>query len=231
MAGQIEETILSGRFPPGEKLPPEREMIHQFEVSRRTLREALRVLEQKGLLEIKTGAKGGAFVKKITSRQMREGLAILIRSGGVSLKELSEFRHDIEGIVAHRAAQRATKEDLDELNGLISQGKAVLQQRVFDWKGFLDIDRKVHLALARIARNIMHESIMKTIHDNIQRYYENYLPKTKGVSQQNYQELADIVKAVETGDPQSAQRLAEDHVARGNHYMEMAMKKDKSPAG
>ncbi|MCP4669772.1 MAG: FadR family transcriptional regulator, partial [Desulfobacula sp.] len=94
---QIQNAILNGELAPGSKLPPERALKDMFDTSRGTLREALRVLEQKGLIEIKLGVAGGAIVKRIDTEPIAESLALLIRSGKVSLKHLSEFRILIEG--------------------------------------------------------------------------------------------------------------------------------------
>ncbi|MBW2633924.1 MAG: FadR family transcriptional regulator [Deltaproteobacteria bacterium] len=77
---QLEETILSGRLTPGDKLPPERELIESLGTSRRTLREAFRVLEQKGLLEIKIGSKGGTFVADRIQERLSETLGMLMRT-------------------------------------------------------------------------------------------------------------------------------------------------------
>jgi len=76
---QIQEAILQGKLKAGDKLPPERELKEMFKTSRGTLREALRVLEQKGLIRIKTGVNGGAIVKPLTTHQVSESLALLIR--------------------------------------------------------------------------------------------------------------------------------------------------------
>jgi len=107
VAEQIQDAILSGKFKPGERLLSERNLIKEFDISRRTLREALRVLEHKGLIEIKTGMKGGAVVRQLNTEQMSESLAMLIRSGKASLPNLTEFRWDLEGVVASRAAAKA----------------------------------------------------------------------------------------------------------------------------
>jgi len=79
MVEQIQEAILQGTLNPGDKLPPERELKEVFEASRGTLREALRILEQKGLITIKTGVAGGAVVNALTTDQVSESLDLLIR--------------------------------------------------------------------------------------------------------------------------------------------------------
>jgi len=220
VADQIEEAIVSGLLKAGEKLPPERELVGRFDVSRRTLREALRIVEQKGLIEIKVGSRGGAFVKDLTTAPISESLALLIRSKKISLRELAEFRLDIESLVAGRAARRATSEDVDSLKDLLVEGESLLASNRFNWRAFMEVDQQLHLTLARIARNSIHEFILKTIHENINRYYESYLPKDKKVWKQSYLEMRPLVKAVEDGDIKKAFSLAQEHVKRGDRLME-----------
>ena len=95
---QIQEAILSGKFQTGDMLPSEREMREIFQVSRGTLREALRVLEQKGLIEIRLGVSGGAMVKAAMAETLTESLGLMLRLRKISLDHLHEFREDIEEI-------------------------------------------------------------------------------------------------------------------------------------
>ncbi len=97
---QIEEAIFLGNLKPGEKLYPERDLRDIFGVSRGTLREALRVLEQKNLIEIKLGPGGGAFIKRLDSKVKSDGLDLLIRHGKISFEDIIEFRESIDGEVA-----------------------------------------------------------------------------------------------------------------------------------
>jgi len=219
VADQIEEGIVSGLLKPGEKLPAERELVGQFDISRRTLREALRILEQKGLIEIKIGSRGGTFVRDLTTDPISDSLALLIRSKKISLRELAEFRLDIESLVARRAAQQATRQDVDSLKDLLVEGESILASNQFNWKAFMEVDQRLHLALAQIARNSIHEFILKTVHDNINRYYESYLPKDKEIWKQSYLEMRPLVKAVEEGDAEKAFFLAQEHVKRGDRLM------------
>ncbi len=105
---QVQVAILDGRIGAGERLPAERELCEMFQTSRGTLREALRILEQKSLIEIRLGVNGGAYVKDANAELMAENLAMLIRSQTISLSHLAEFREGVEGSVAGLAAQRAS---------------------------------------------------------------------------------------------------------------------------
>lgn len=131
---QIQDAILTRELPPGSKLPAERELKEMFNTSRGTLREALRVLEQKGLIEIKLGVNGGAIVKQIDTDPLMESLALLIQSGNVSLTHLSEFRIKIEGSLMELATKRATLKDIEELERM--QARARHCYEIQDWENF-----------------------------------------------------------------------------------------------
>jgi GntR family transcriptional repressor for pyruvate dehydrogenase complex len=110
VADQIQAAILDGSLKPGDKLPAEMKLKDMFDTSRGTLREALRVLEQKGLIDIKTGVGGGAVIKAIDTQKITEHLDFLIQYQKVTLDHLSEFRYEVEGTIASLAAERATPE-------------------------------------------------------------------------------------------------------------------------
>lgn len=217
---QIQEAILRGRLKAGNKLPAERELKEIFKTSRGTLREALRVLEQKGLIEIKTGVSGGAVVKALTTHQVSESLDLLIRYQKVSLRHLAEFREGAEGVVAGLAAQRAKKEDIKYLRSLLAEAGTNLEKGISHWDAFIRVDNRLHMALAHIAGNPVYESIFQTVYDNIHRYYDRYLPREEKLLRENYQDLCDIVKAVEEGESTKAGLLVQDHVNRFNRVME-----------
>jgi DNA-binding FadR family transcriptional regulator len=116
---QIQESIFQGRLKEGDKLPGERKLREIFKISRGTLREALRALEQKGLITIKTGVRGGAFICPVDNKLMSESLDLLLRDQKITLKELAEFREAVEGLIAAKAAQKAKKVDLRQLNNIL----------------------------------------------------------------------------------------------------------------
>ncbi|MDO8944550.1 MAG: GntR family transcriptional regulator, partial [Desulfobacterales bacterium] len=121
VVAQIEDAILAGRVKTGDMLPSERDLKDMFRISRGTLREALRVLEQKGLIEIKLGVGGGSLVKTVDGGQVSESLGLLIRSQKVSLNQLAEFREGVEGTVAALAAERRSPADVERLRGLLDR--------------------------------------------------------------------------------------------------------------
>lgn len=217
---QIQEAILEGTLKVGEQLPPERRLIEMFGISRGTLREALRVLQQKGMIEIKTGVSGGSIIRGVTAEIFSENLALLIRYQKVSLQELAEFREGIEGTVAALAAERATAEDVATLKALYKESAVAFAAGPKEWDTAIRCDEQIHLALARIAGNSLFITVLKTVYLNIHTYYESYLPMQESVLAENINDLKVIIEAVEAKDPAKAQDRARQHVRKFSAYME-----------
>jgi len=126
---QLEFLILEGTLRPGEKLPPERELAKQFDVSRPSLREAIQRLEAKGLLLRRQG--GGTFVQNSLWQSFSDPLVELLSDHPESQFDLLETRHALEGIAAYYAALRSTDEDrvrIRELHQAIE--RAQLRRRI-----------------------------------------------------------------------------------------------------
>jgi DNA-binding FadR family transcriptional regulator len=141
---QVEAAILQGNLTAGDRLPPERELQEMLEVSRNTLRESLRVLEQKGLIEIRQGNRGGIFVKELNADSMAESLGLFVQSQRITMEQISEFRQDLEGLVSRRAALQA-----DSKNGRSASG-AGQRPRTYPTRPvprtFMQADKEIHLA-------------------------------------------------------------------------------------
>lgn len=214
---QIQDAILSRKLEPGTKLPAERELKDMFNTSRGTLREALRVLEQKGLIEIKLGVAGGAIVKQIDADPVMQSLALLIRSGDVSLDHLAEFRIKIEGSIVELAAQRATPEDIQTMENLFEKAKNCFEQG--DWENFLKTDETMHAYIGTMSRNPVFQFLQQSIHENIHNYYEYYLPMNRERTLENLNDFEKIIAAIKAGDGPAASTLIMDHVERFNRKM------------
>lgn len=118
---QLKAAILSGRIRPGDKLPSEKEIAEQCQSSRGPVREAIRSLEQAGLLVVRRGFRGGTFVSDGDFRRASDSLSMLSRLGKVSIHHLTEARLILEPRVAALAAARITEEELVQLNRYISK--------------------------------------------------------------------------------------------------------------
>jgi len=225
VVNQIQEAIISGRLKAGDQLPPERELKEMLQTSRSTLREALRVLEHKGLIEIKLGVGGGARVKAVSADRITESLDLLIRFQKVSLNHLAEFREGVEGDVVALAAERAKPTDIETLNRLLARAEKCVNAGVCQLGDFLQADKALHLSFARISGNPIYISVLTMVHENIHRYYERFLAMKDREMKENYQDLANIVQAVKGGQADKARQLAQGHVRRFNRYMKNRAKR------
>ena len=165
----MEDAILSGNLKPGEKLPSERELVDVFATSRRTLREAFRVLEQKGLIGIKVGSKGGTFVANQVGEKLVETLSLFVRSECISGRDLAEFRALTEGTVVELVARRATKDGVDRIAESVSVIEEMLDEEAIDKQMFVEKEMALHQLLADICGNAMYAPIAKTIYDLLLR--------------------------------------------------------------
>lgn len=219
VVNQIQEAILRRDLRPGDTLPPEREMKEVFGTSRGTLREALRVLEQKGLIEIRLGAGGGAVVQDSPAAPFSDSLDLLIRFQKISLVHLAEFREGVEGTVAGLAAEKAKPEDLETLSTLLAEAEALKAEGPAAWDRFLEVDKAIHQTLARATGNPLYILVHQMVHENIHRYYEDYLAVDDERMVRNAEDLSAIVAAVREGRVEAARAAARDHVRRFSAYM------------
>lgn len=212
VAEQIEKAILSGRFKIGAKLPPERDIIGLFDISRRTLREALRILEQKGLIQVKLGAHGGAFVVDKVHQRIAESIDLMICQKKISVQDLTEYRSHAEGHVAELATKRASKEDLKKLEYLFLKSKPLLDQDELDYDKILELEHELHLELARISGNALCEIILKTVHTALVfPSYKNDLVDKKYVTRA-FKDWEEILKAINEKRAGDARLLLIEHV-------------------
>jgi GntR family transcriptional regulator, transcriptional repressor for pyruvate dehydrogenase complex len=220
---QVEDAILQGNLAVGDRLPSERELQSTLAVSRNTLRESLRVLEQKGLVEIRLGNRGGVFVREPNSDSVTESLGLLVQSQQITMEQISEFRQDLEGLVARRASLRASSGGMDEVGRLLASAEELASQGPSQWEAFMQADKDVHLALARLAGNPLHLLCLETVHTNLHRFHiKAYLPRDEETIQFTLRELKEIVQAVSRGEPERAERLARAHVHRATELMRKA---------
>ncbi len=217
---QIEEAIVKGTLTVGAKLPAERRLQESFRVSRGTLREALRTLEQKGLVHMKTGTAGGAIVRAVDTKLMSESLDLLLRYQKISLKELAEFREAVEGVVAAKAALKATPADVRSLRALLRSIRESLDAEPFDWRRLVSEDNRFHLQLARITGNRVFESVVQTIYENISPYFERFLSHERRLLERIHADLLGLLGAIEQHDSERASRLVRSHVRYFNRRME-----------
>jgi DNA-binding FadR family transcriptional regulator len=221
---QIQEAILDGRLEAGDQLPSEMKLKEMFQTSRGTVREALRVLEQKGLIERRTGAAGGAVVCAPDESKITEGLDLLVQCRKVTFDQLAQFREEVEGGVAALAAVSARKKDIDRLKGMIEEARRLSGGKSIDPKAFSRLDVRIHIAMAEIAANPLFVAVLRMVHENVLEAFERF-SLTRDLLRENLQDLCDIVEAVERQDADRARMLARNHVRRFNDHLKKRNRK------
>lgn len=172
IALKLEAAIIGGKISPGERLPSERDMQVQFGTGRGVVREAIKILKQKGLLEVRKGVKGGAFVREVAMTTVSESLALFIKQHPLDPEKLIEFRESMDRTITLLAISRGTA---DEQVALLEQAVAfegLLRETDPDLNLTGEMDREMNLMLVRMARNPLFEWVMDALqmgfssHDN-----------------------------------------------------------------
>lgn len=163
VALQIEAAIMDGRLSPGERLPSEREMQSQFGTGRGVVRESIKILKQKGLLEVKKGAKGGAYIRQMDVDNVSESLALFLKQNPVNPEKLIEFRETIDRTITQLAIAHADQTEKDELFKEALRLESMLREDEPDFIASSELDRKLNIMLAHMARNPLFEWIMHAI--------------------------------------------------------------------
>ncbi len=215
VVAQIHDAIVQGRLKPGDRLPPQRELKELFQVSRATVLEALRVLEKVGLIVIRPGTTGGAFVSHATSDNVADSLLLLLSLEAVSLEELAEFRERVEGGTAYWAAERATDAELEDLKGRLRKLHAMARERA-PWADFLAEDFKLHQAVAEYSDNLPSVATMKAI---TRAMKEAYTYISHGLYDKVLEDIGGIVEAIVERNPQLAEERMKAHIAYFNEDM------------
>lgn len=202
---QIYPKIVSGELRPGDRLPPERELAEMFQRSRPVVREALRMLQQDGLLETTRGTNGGAVVRGVSLNAVEEPLKKLVAVGAIQLDELIEYRHINDRGCARLAAIHHTQEDADALRRTLEGAKANLDNCM----SFQEFDVAFHNALAVASHNalacMINDVIVRLNTDVFVDAIREYTPEQlREVNLKIYNTHSAIMEAVLAGDPDRA---------------------------
>lgn len=203
---QIEQQILSGNLTPGDKLPSERELGEQFEVSRTAVREAMKTLRQKGLVEINPGR--GTFVIDSTSQAMRHSLGLMVKIEQLEgTQNLVEVREIIEPEIAALAARRATYEDF----AAMSESITAMDNALDDADAFIEADLNFHLALAEGTQNALVLVLIDALIDVLRELRKRTSQTPGGLERAQYHHKL-ILQAVERRDLDGARECMRTHM-------------------
>jgi len=207
---QIRELIHDGKLKPGDRLPSERELCTRFEVSRVTVREALRVLEAGGLVDIRVGAHGGAFVTTPSQARLGEGLADLLKLSPLTAAEVTEARMVFELGIVPLVVERATKEDIEDLRGICDRQKAALKNDTYS----VALSAEFHIRVAACTHNPAIEMLVESFHGPLLMSLKEAKTRAPLMGRKGATEHARFVDAVALGNTHVATDIMRAHLQR-----------------
>lgn len=217
---QIYQKIVSGDLRPGDTLPAERELAEQFHRSRPSVREALRMLQQDGLLKINVGSAGGAVIQSISLKTVEEPLKKLVEIGAINPNELVEYRHINDRGCARLASIHRTEEDIRTLQDILDAAEASIRTP----KSFQEYDIAFHTALAKASHNalamLINDVIVGLNTDAFLRAIQNdSVEQHQRINREIYESHSAILRAVIKGDPDEADRCVDEMIRLFRGYI------------
>jgi DNA-binding FadR family transcriptional regulator len=138
-------------------------MQSQFGTGRGVIREAIKILQQKGLLEVRKGAKGGAYVRQLDVGNVSESLALFLKQHPMEPEKVIEFRESLDRTITQLAIAHADQAEKDELLKEALRLETMLQEDEPDLIDASELDRQLNIKLARMARNPLFEWVMHAL--------------------------------------------------------------------
>jgi GntR family transcriptional repressor for pyruvate dehydrogenase complex len=203
---QVEDSILKGQLKPGDQLPAERDLAHSFGVSRTAVREAVKTLREKGLVEAFSGR--GTFVTNGTSHSIRQSLDLMIRINPLEgSANLAELRLVLEPEIASLAAARIEEQLLSTMREAVEE----MDRSLRDPDAYVEADLDFHLALAEAAGNPIILSLLDSI-VGLLREQRSRIFNVDGGPERGQFHHKRILAAVEQGNPESAREAMRAHL-------------------
>jgi DNA-binding FadR family transcriptional regulator len=199
VAAQLQQQIALGKYKTGEQLPIEPELMKSFGVGRSTIREAIKILMNSGLLRVQQGL--GTFVEG--SEGIKEPLPQRLKRA--DFKDLDEVRQLIEMKIAEKAAANRTEDDLKEIRQwLAARKKAATADQLVEC---IDADIRFHTAIAIASKNEVLADLYKTLTIQIKNWFLTIYSDAADF-RQTQQLHEQLLKAIEAGDAKKAWNIA-----------------------
>lgn len=216
VALEICRMVRDGQLSPGDSLPAERELANQLEVSRASLREALRGLEVAGIVETRHG--GGTVVRRFSAFGIESPLSMVFEASHDNVSDLWEVRRIIEPALAERAAVRAGREEIAWLGRMLERHRGPYMS---DGDGATTrmMDREFHGAVARLSGNTAAEQVIQLLNSLVHRGYQadrEFILDRRKVA---YQCHVAVYEAIHDRDPAAARSRMLDHLQEVEEYI------------
>lgn len=205
IVAQLKESILLGHFKPGNKLPTERDLAQEFQVSRVAIREALRALENSGFIVTRQGAMGGAFVTELTFENLTKTFLDLFLANKISIPEMHQLRILVEPEVARLAALKITPEYAQLLKDCLEAEQLPISSLAED----VQRKQRLHFVLAEMCGNRFFEALVRSAMGLTKEVVEAVEPDPRTMHPAGLHRP--IAEAVLAGDPKAAAEAMQWH--------------------
>jgi len=207
ISDQIKELIQSGVFKSGDKLPPERELAKQFNVGRMAVREALRVLEDSDLINVKQGSSGGSFINAPKTSNIFKTLTTFANLSKITPEQLTEARLAVELSSIELVIKRITRKELDQLKQIIDGTQKAIGGPAVPISSYTNF----HLALVRATGNPLLESFLAAI-INIDLGYMGRKKPNKETALKHIEDHQVIYQSILKKDVNTAKNILKSHI-------------------
>lgn len=207
---QVRTAIAQGRLKPGDRLPSALALSREFEVSRNAVLEALRVLERAGLVSLRRGSRGGAYVRALSGDELTEPLHLLMETD-VPVGDMVEIRRLIEGNTAAWAAERATKTELKKIGEVVSQWERLAAQPSAEqWQQALAADVRFHTLVADASGNAAAAALVRGMLGSLDRLID--YPSSREQMIAASAPLGWVFEPIANRDPEMARERMQRHI-------------------
>jgi DNA-binding FadR family transcriptional regulator len=204
---QFRQALFDGQLNPGDPIGSEQQLAQDFGVSRTTVRDALRFLEAAGIVEVRTGVKGGVRVAQGDPERFADGLAVQLKLVGLDPLDALAAQAGLEWAATELAATNATAADLAELERLVHLAEGLVDAG----PAFTEVANAFHAAIVRSARNWAIEMNLRAIRDVLHAHYRQ--TTTPERARRVVRTHAEIYAAIAQRDAARAGQLMREHVA------------------
>ena len=229
IANQILEAIFRGDLSPNDKLPSEKELQEIFGVSRVTVREAIQSLVQFGVIEVRQGSQGGAYIKRIDLNDILPQIENALKMTNLTIDQVTQARVALEEAVIRRLLpSRLTEEHIAQLLRSIGAAEDALKdkakkKRALDYFHF-------HSMLAEITKNPLVILMNRLIHRLLLQYFQD-VEASVPMSKEILEDHKRIVELLGQGNFEEAGRLSTEHISKGGRQMAEKSKQQSLLAG
>jgi GntR family transcriptional regulator, transcriptional repressor for pyruvate dehydrogenase complex len=206
---------------PGDQLPSERELAEQFQVSRASIREALKIMENIGYLESRVGVGGGTFIREITLDTIIDPFAEFLESEDNMVMEMLDFRLIIETEYARIAAEQRTRSDLQAIKASLDHMRQDIDAGGIGLVG----DNEFHEAIARATHNNVFEKMLVMAKSLLTKTRETTL-RIENQPQYSLEDHMAIYRAIEEQEPDKAAALMRSHLKKACENALLSLERD-----